>query len=167
MLKKTFGGGPDIQFFLTNNEEYIRENNLSSEKNFIYNQPYMYGYPDKHPDYCNFDLELRDLVDGKPVPFTVTYKLLISKTMTPKSLLYHISSKLEIDIAKLSLVITSEGSEPTEMGYENEDILISDIGNFFINPKFIIRYLGTSGKHGSLFHQKFIKSLGHELILPI
>lgn len=146
MLKRTFGGGPEIQFFLTNNEEYIRECNLSSEKNFIYHQPYMYGYPDKHPEYYDFQIELKDLVDGKAVPFSVSYKLLLSKTMTPKSLLYHISSKLEIDIAKLSLVIASEGSDPTEMGYENEDILISEIGNFFINPKFTIRYLGTTGK---------------------
>jgi hypothetical protein len=158
MLKKTFGGGPEIQFFLTNNEQYIRECNLSLEKNFIYHQPYMYGYPDKHPEYYNFELELRDLVDGKIVPFSVSYKLLISRTMTAKTLLYHISSKLEIDIVKLSLVIASDGADSTEMGYENDEILISEIGSFFINPKLSIQYMGTTGKLMiPLFCQKFVE----------
>lgn len=90
MLKKTYGGGPEIQLFLISNEKIIEDEGLYNQKNFLYQNAYsMYGYPDKNPEMVDVTLEIND---SNSIPINVIkipYRLLLSKYMTPKSLLYH------------------------------------------------------------------------------
>ena len=87
-LQSTFGGGPEIQLFLTDNDNALTKYKISKDQNFIYHQPYLYGYPDKNPQRieCYLISEFSiDSVESMRIP----YKLLVSPSITPKSLLYH------------------------------------------------------------------------------
>lgn len=146
-LKKAFGGGPEIQFFLTNNEKVIEEESLYQLKNFLYQTPYsMYGYPDKHPEYVSLTLKLKDVSAGAPEQIQIPYRLLLSQHMTPKSFLYHCATKLGVDINKLTLVVKPEDSDATEFTHENDGIMLSEINCFFTNPTLTLLYSGTAGK---------------------
>lgn len=146
MLKKTFGGGPDIQFFLTNEEKAFEELEISREENFLYQNPYMFGYPDKNPKYYEVDLELKEMVDGKIKFLTIPYVLLLSEAMTAKSLLYYWATKLKVDVYKLSLEIIPADAEPTEMTAESDGMNLHEMACFFIKFKLRVKFAGLVGK---------------------
>jgi hypothetical protein len=116
MLKRTFGGGPEIQFFLNNNNSVPGMAEQTNEKNFIYHQPYMYGYPDKSPEYIDVKLDLKDHSKADST-IEIPLRLLVSRTMTPKSLLYYIACKMSVEVSRLSLQIMSSDNsyEPTTL----------------------------------------------------
>lgn len=147
MVKKTYGGGPDIQFFCINDEKIIEDEALYGQQNFIYNNDYtMYGYPDRHPEYYNIGLQLTTNDSGVMDTFTIPYRLLLSKNMTLRSVIYFIATKLRVDITKLNLVLTSVGSDPVEMSTENGVMTMSEVHEFFNSPSFLLKYNGSTGK---------------------
>jgi len=82
MIKKTFGGGPTIQFFLLGDENILRQDELIKQTNLIYSKDYsLYGYPDINPEYYELALEIKDTSNGEEV-LKIPYKLLLSKHMT-------------------------------------------------------------------------------------
>lgn len=127
MLKKTFGGGPEIPFFLANNERIVDEYEIPKEQNFIYHQHYMYGYPDKNPEYVNIEFETKDISSGSFEIITIPYRMLLSKILTPKAFLYYCANKLKVNVEKLSLEIIPEEGETTEMTSENDGMMLAEI----------------------------------------
>lgn len=147
MLKKTYGGGPAIQFFLTNDENAIAEENLNKQSNFLYHNDYsMYGYPDKYPQYFNASLEITESSNGILKTITIPYRLLLSNHMPIKSLLYYVATKLKIDVCLLTVAINSGGQDVAELNVENGMISINETSYFYNNPHYIIKYSGSSGK---------------------
>lgn len=148
MVKKTYGGGPDIQFFCINDEKIIEDEALYGQQNFIYHNDYtMYGYPDRHPEYYNVELQITTKDSGVEETFTIPYRLLLSKSMTLRSVIYFIATKLKIDISNLNLVLTSEGNDPVEMSTENGVMTLDEVHEFFGSPKFLMKYNGSSSKY--------------------
>lgn len=147
MLKKTYGGGPAIQFFLTNNEKVIADEGLDKQSNFLYQNDYlMYGYPDKHPQYYNISLEMMEMANGTPNTIKIPYRLLLSHHMPIKSLLYYVATKLRVDISLLTVAINSENQEVAELNAENGVMTLNEANYFYSNPHYAIRYSGSTGK---------------------
>lgn len=143
MLKKTYGGGPTIQFFLANDKNAIAEEELDQQSNFLYQNNYsLYGYPDKHPQYYDINFEIIET----PSSINIPYRLLLSNHIPIKSILYYIATKLKLDISLLTFVIKSGEQEMAELTQENAFMILNKANIFYNNPKYIIRYNGATGK---------------------
>ena len=145
MIKKTFGGGPTIQFFLLGDENILRQDELIKQTNLIYSKDYsLYGYPDINPEYYELALEIKDTSNGEEV-LKIPYKLLLSKHMTWRSLLYYVATRLMVDVSLLTLHVSCDDeNQDREITTENGYITLSQIK---LNSKCLkVRYSGTIGK---------------------
>lgn len=146
ILKDTFGGGPTIQFFLTDSEDCIEKYHIQKDNNFLYQQPYKYGYPDKNPNYFNLTLSMKDGSSNSTDTLKFPYRVMLSNSMTPKSILYYFAKSLLVDVYKLSLDVVGVDENCTELAWDNDGITLAEIISIFSYPELVIRYNGTSGK---------------------
>lgn len=119
-IKRTYGGGPEIQLFLSNSG--------TTDKNLIYTQPYMYGSPDKNPHKIKFDFAFGDESSDK---FWIPITLLLSVSMTVKQILYHWAWKLKVNPAKLRFVVVCVGDEDITLGHTDESMTLEEITTMF------------------------------------
>lgn len=147
MLKKTYGGGPAIQFFWVNDEAAIAEGELDKQSNFLYKNNYsLYGYPDIHPQYYEMTFEMIETSNGKPNIIQIPYRLLLSNYMPFKSILYYVARKLKLDISLLTVVINSKNQEVAVLNAENGVMSLNEANYFYRTPQYTLRYSGSSGK---------------------
>jgi len=153
-LRSNFGGGPEIQFFLISNDKAVDEYKIPKDHNLLYSQPYTSGFPDKNPEYYDICFKTEDLDE-------ISYRLLLSKAITPKSLLYFVANKLKIDVYKLSLEIIKEDGV-TVFGAENNEILLHEICVMNDFPKLQLYYGGKSDEIGSYENDNIYAFFEHE-----
>ena len=76
-----------------------------TSKNFLYQKPYINGYPDKKPDY--YKVQWFDKSIGQ-----VTHEntMLLSPALTVKHLLYYVANEIDVDVEWLEFcTATAEG----------------------------------------------------------
>ena len=117
MIKKAYGGGPEIEFFKVN------------------------GELDTSPQHYEMSLELTEKTNVLNT-FQIPYRLLLSKNMDLRAVLYHIATKLKVDVARLSFKIESENNDPTVITTENGEMTLNELSCFYKDPKYTVIYTG-------------------------
>lgn len=90
-LKLYYGGGPEIPLFLVDDSKKQIEYKIPLTPNFLFHQPYIYGYPDKSPKYLSLDFVCKKDMDSdkSKESLRVSYTLLVSYAMSFKQLVYY------------------------------------------------------------------------------
>lgn len=96
LLKTFYGGGPEIPFFLIDDTRKQKDYNIQKDPNFLFHQPYIYGYPDKNPVYLKIDFVIKNEIEQSNSEETlrVPYTLLVSLAMTFEQFIYYCAVKL-------------------------------------------------------------------------
>lgn len=145
MVKKTYNGGPAVEFFLVS-EEAAGEGGPSKDKNFLYQNDYsLYGYPDKHPTYYDTCLEIVDTSGEAPSTMRIPYRLMLSRHIDVKTMIYYVATKLRVDAHLLTVAVTSDGQDIAEMGVESGTMTLNEVGGFYAGSTLSIRYSGSQG----------------------
>lgn len=146
MLKKTFNGGPTIQFFMVNDDELGETGATGTKGNYLYQNDYsLYGTPDLRPTYLETSLEILDNSGEEPFKMVIPYKLMVSGKMCIKALLYFVATRLEVDVHLLSLAILMSGEEVEIMKVGNGTMTLNELGAFYPNAIYRIKYSGSTG----------------------
>ncbi len=146
IVKKTYNGGPAVQFFFINEEEGDNGTTVNRPKNFLYQNDYsIYGFPDKHPTYFDTSLEMVDTSGEEPSTIIIPYRLLLSNQMPIKGLLYYVATKLEVDVHQLALSIRVGDKEEASITAENGIMSLREIDIFYENSNVVIKYNGSLG----------------------
>lgn len=141
MVKKTYNGGPAVEFFLVS-EEAAGEAGPSKSKNFLYQNDYsLYGFPDKHPTYYEANLEIMDTS-----PVKIPYRLMLSRNTDVKTLIYYVATKLRVDAHLLTVAMTADGEDVAEMGADSGTMTLGEVAGFYSGAALNIRYSGSQGK---------------------
>lgn len=90
-LRNYFKGGPEIAFFLIDDNTKQDQYQISKTQNFLFQQPYIYGYPDKNQDYLHVDFVIVDDREQSSAVelLRIQYCLLVSYAMTFDQLIYY------------------------------------------------------------------------------
>lgn len=91
-LKNYYGGGPEIPFFLIDDNQKQTQYQISKSANFLFHQPYIYGFPDKNPKFLVLDFVVKNeqgFGSSSGEQLRVKYTLLVSYAMTFDQLIYY------------------------------------------------------------------------------
>lgn len=142
LLKNYYGGGPEIPFFLVDDAKRQIDFNISQDANFLFHQPYIYGYPDKAPKYL--DLQFVVISDMSEELLRVDYSILVSYAMSFRQLIYYWSCRLNVEVGYTLVKLMIDGSMPID--FTESDSPIAEIFNYAKEPKLELIYNGDLGK---------------------
>ena len=153
LLKNYYKGGPEIPFFLIDDHMKQERCHIPKTQNYLFNQPYIYGYPDKDHEYLNLDFVVIDEQEQGSTheQLRISYCLLVSYAMSFDQLIYYCATKLNINADQLQLKLIMDGDIPF-ISFSDSKESISELFNYSENPKLDLVYCGNIGSLNYRFH---------------